>query len=49
MYKPSYKINLWDFKTELGNSNLKALYAKDLSLANLDNLVCAIFIFGADY
>lgn len=42
MYKPSYRINLWDFKTGEINTNIKPLYAPDLSLANLDNLTCTM-------
>jgi hypothetical protein len=41
LYKPSYRINLWDFKSSV-NTNIKALYATELSLANLDKLICSI-------
>jgi len=41
MYKPSYRINLWDFKGSV-NTNIKALYASEFSLANLDKLICSI-------
>jgi group II intron reverse transcriptase/maturase len=42
LYKPSYRINLWDFKSNAVNTNIKALYASDLSLARLDNLICVV-------
>ena len=42
LYKPSYRINLWDFKGSLADTNIKALYATGFSLANLDNLKCSI-------
>ncbi len=42
LYKPSYRINLWDFKSQSINTNVKALYSTNLSLAKLDNLVCVI-------
>lgn len=41
LYKPSYRINLWDFKGSV-NTNIKALYASEFSLANLDKLICSI-------
>ena len=41
LYKPSYRINLWDFKSSV-NTNIKALYATGLSLAKLDKLICSI-------
>ena len=47
LYKPSYRINLWDFKTNLVDTNIKSLYATNLSLAKLDGLVCAVC--GSDY
>lgn len=47
LYKPSYRINLWDFKNHLVDTNIKALYATNLSLAKLDGLVCAVC--GSDY
>jgi group II intron reverse transcriptase/maturase len=42
LYKPSYRINLWDFKRGDVNTNIKALYATGLSLANLDYLKCSL-------
>jgi nicotine oxidoreductase len=47
LYKPSYRINLWDFKTNLVDPNIKSLYATNLSLAKLDGLVCTVC--GSDY
>jgi nicotine oxidoreductase len=47
LYKPSYRINLWDFKGSHVNTNIKALYATGLSLANLDKLNC--YLCGSDY
>ena len=47
LYKPSYRINLWDFKGSHVNTNIKALYATGLSLANLENLNCSLC--GSDY
>jgi nicotine oxidoreductase len=47
LYKPSYRINLWDFKGSIVNTNIKALYATGLSLANLDKLNCSLC--GSDY
>lgn len=47
LYKPSYRINLWDFKRGDVNTNIKALYASGLSPAKLDNLVCSVC--GSDY
>ena len=47
LYKPSYRINLWDFKRGQVNTNLKALYATGLSVAKLDDLTCSIC--GSDY
>src|ERR1700723_1849444 len=47
LYKPSYRINLWGFKTNLVDTNIKSLYATNLSLAKLDGLVCAVC--GSDY
>lgn len=41
LYKPSYRINLWDFKGSV-NTNIKALYASEFSLANLDKLICSV-------
>nr|YP_009517244.1 hypothetical protein DXG02_000007 [Myochromella boudieri]AYE93129.1 hypothetical protein DXG02_000007 [Myochromella boudieri] len=41
LYKPSYRINIWDFKGAV-NTNIKALYASEFSLANLDKLICSI-------
>ena len=41
LYKPSYRINLWDFKSSV-NTNIKTLYATHFSLANLDKLICSI-------
>ena len=42
LYKPSYQLNLWDFKSKVLDTNIKALFASDLSLAKLDNLPCAV-------
>jgi group II intron reverse transcriptase/maturase len=42
LHKPSYRINLWDFKGSHVNTNIKALYATGLSLANLDKLNCSL-------
>ena len=42
LYRPSYRLNLWDFKGSLFDTNIKALYASDLSLANLDNIRCVV-------
>lgn len=42
LYKPGLRINLWDFKRGDVNTNIKALYATGLSLANLDNLKCSL-------
>lgn len=42
LYRPSYRLNLWDFKTGSVDTNIKALFASDLSLAKLDNLRCAV-------
>lgn len=42
LYKPSYQLNLWDFKSRVFNTNIKALFASDLSLAKLDNLICTV-------
>ena len=39
LYKPSYQLNLWDFKSRVFDTNIKALFASDLSLAELDNLL----------
>jgi nicotine oxidoreductase len=47
LYKPSYRINLWDFKGNHVNTNIKALYATGLSLANLEKLNCSLC--GSDY
>jgi nicotine oxidoreductase len=47
LYKPSYRINLWDFKTNLVDTNIKSLYATNLSLAKLDGLFCVVC--GSDY
>lgn len=37
--KPSYKIDVWDFKINVQTS-LKTLYASRISKASLENLVC---------
>ena len=37
--KPSYKINVWDFKINV-SSNLNTLYATRISKASLQNLSC---------
>lgn len=42
MYKPSYRINLWDFKNKPVNTNIKILYSNDVSLARLDLLNCVV-------
>jgi group II intron reverse transcriptase/maturase len=47
LYKPSYRLNVWDFRIKSIKSNIIGLYAKDLSLARLDNLVC--IICNSDY
>lgn len=47
LYKPSYRINLWDFKTGSVDTNINSLYATNLSLAMLDGLVCSVC--GSDY
>jgi len=40
--RPSYKINIWDFKTNL-STYIPTLYSQDLvSIARLDNLVCSL-------
>ncbi len=40
-FKPSYKMNQWDFKRSVVNTNLKALYSSGLSKASLDGLACS--------
>lgn len=47
LYKPSYRINLWDFKSKVFDINIKTLFASDLSLAKLDNLRCTVC--GSDH
>ena len=42
LYRPSYRLNLWDFKVGPVDTNIRALFASDLSLAKLDNLRCVI-------
>ena len=42
LYKPSYRLNPWDFKVGSVDTKIKALFASDLSLARLDNLRCVI-------
>ena len=34
LYKPTNKINLWDFKTKVVDTNIKALYSSDMSLTS---------------
>nr|YP_009517185.1 hypothetical protein C0991_000013 [Blastosporella zonata]AYE93076.1 hypothetical protein C0991_000013 [Blastosporella zonata] len=46
LYKPSYRINVWDFKGSV-NTNIKALFASEFSLANLDGLSCVVC--GSEY
>ena len=41
LLKPSYRKNTWDFKLNNSYVNLKALYAKGISKASLDGLVCS--------
>jgi nicotine oxidoreductase len=40
LYKPSYRINIWDFKSKI-NPNIMAMFNNHKSLARLDNLVCS--------
>jgi hypothetical protein len=46
LYKPSFKMNVWDFKTTV-NTNIPSpspqlVYSSGISLATLDNLVCLV-------
>ena len=40
--RPSYRMNTWDFKCESPNTLITALYANNISLANLDKLSCKV-------
>lgn len=42
VFKPSYKLNVWDFKTTYIDVNIKTLYVDYVSKASLDKLVCLI-------
>jgi len=42
LFKPDLKINAWGFKIKPVNQNIAQFYADTISLANLDNLKCAL-------
>lgn len=42
LYKPSYKLNVWDFKVKNRVHNIIGLYANEVSLAKFDNLSCTV-------
>nr|NP_039503.1 hypothetical protein ScpofMp05 [Schizosaccharomyces pombe]P05511.4 RecName: Full=Uncharacterized 91 kDa protein in cob intron [Schizosaccharomyces pombe 972h-]CAA26587.1 unnamed protein product [Schizosaccharomyces pombe]CAA38288.1 unnamed protein product [Schizosaccharomyces pombe] len=41
LFKPSWKVNVWGFKSDKVKLNIRTLYASHLSMANLENLQCA--------
>jgi len=43
LYKPSFKLNVWDFKSKPINTSIpQMLYSEGISLATLDNLICTV-------